>query len=123
MREAAQLIAGKKHNRLPVIEHGRLVGVVTRVDVLDGAGRRRGLSVLRALARVDPGAIERNCARLAAAVAPARLCAVVKADGYGHGAVPAARAAQARRGALARGGDGRRGGRAARRRASTGRCS
>jgi CBS domain-containing protein len=27
--------ARKKHNRLPVVEHGRLVGVVTRVDVLD----------------------------------------------------------------------------------------
>ena len=49
---------------------------------------------LRALARVDLGAIERNCARLRAA-AGTRLCAVVKADGYGHGAVPAARAAQA----------------------------
>jgi CBS domain-containing protein len=36
VREAAHLIASKKHNRLPVIEHGRLVGVVTRVDVLDG---------------------------------------------------------------------------------------
>jgi CBS domain-containing protein len=33
--EAAKLIANKKHNRLPVVEHGRLVGVVTRVDVLD----------------------------------------------------------------------------------------
>ena len=51
--------------------------------------------MVRALARVDLGAIERNCARLAAVAAPARLCAVVKADGYGHGAVPAARAAQA----------------------------
>ena len=50
---------------------------------------------LRALARVNVAAIERNCARLAAAAAPAKLCAVVKADGYGHGAVPAARAAQA----------------------------
>ena len=50
---------------------------------------------VRALARVDLGAIERNCARLATAAAPARLCAVVKADGYGHGAVPAARAALA----------------------------
>jgi alanine racemase len=50
---------------------------------------------MRALARVDLGAIERNCARLAAVAAPAKLCAVVKADGYGHGAVPAARAAQA----------------------------
>jgi CBS domain-containing protein len=35
VREAAKLIARRKHNRLPVIEHGRLVGVVTRVDVLD----------------------------------------------------------------------------------------
>ena len=34
-RQAARVIARKKHNRLPVIEHGRLVGVVTRVDVLD----------------------------------------------------------------------------------------
>jgi alanine racemase len=47
---------------------------------------------VRALARVDLGAISANCARLAA-LAP--LCAVVKADGYGHGAVAAARAAQA----------------------------
>jgi alanine racemase len=46
---------------------------------------------LRAEARIDAGAIERNCARLAA-LAP--LCAVVKADGYGHGAIEAARAAQ-----------------------------
>ena len=47
---------------------------------------------LRALARIDLGAISANCARLAA-LAP--LCAVVKADGYGHGAIEAARAAQA----------------------------
>ena len=33
--EAARLIARTRHNRLPVVEHGRLVGVVTRVDVLD----------------------------------------------------------------------------------------
>jgi CBS domain-containing protein len=33
--EAARVIARRRHNRLPVVEHGRLVGVVTRVDVLD----------------------------------------------------------------------------------------
>ena len=33
--EAARLIARSKHNRLPVVEHGRLRGVVTRLDVLD----------------------------------------------------------------------------------------
>jgi alanine racemase len=51
--------------------------------------------MLRALARVDVAAIARNCATLARAAAPAALCAVVKGDGYGHGAVAAARAAQA----------------------------
>jgi alanine racemase len=51
--------------------------------------------MLRALARIDLAAIERNCAELARVAAPARLCVVVKAGGYGHGAAEAARAAQA----------------------------
>jgi alanine racemase len=51
---------------------------------------------LRALARVNLAAIERNAARLRSELASSvRLCAVVKSDGYGHGAVPAARAALA----------------------------
>jgi CBS domain-containing protein len=33
--EAGRMIAAHKHNRLPVVEHGRLIGVVTRVNVLD----------------------------------------------------------------------------------------
>src|SRR3954471_2929742 len=49
------------------------------------------MATVRALARVDLGAISANCARLAA-LAP--LCAVVKADGYGHGALEMALAAQ-----------------------------
>ncbi len=44
-------------------------------------------------ASVDLGAISSNIAALRAHVTPAALMAVVKADGYGHGAVPAARAA------------------------------
>jgi alanine racemase len=48
------------------------------------------VSVERALATVDLGAVRRNCERL-----PKPLCAVVKADGYGHGAVAVAEAAQA----------------------------
>lgn len=34
VHEAARVIASSGHNRLPVVEHGRLVGVVTRADVL-----------------------------------------------------------------------------------------
>ena len=114
--EAAREIARHKHNRLPVVEHGRLIGRrhphrrPRRADGRVDAGRE---------ARIDAGAIERNCARLAA-LAP--LCAVVKADGYGHGAVEAARAAQRGGAVVARGGDGGRGGGAARRRGSTARC-
>ena len=51
---------------------------------------------VRALARVNLAAIERNVARLRRGLTGgAGLCAVVKADGYGHGAVPVARAALA----------------------------
>jgi CBS domain-containing protein len=39
VQEAARKIARSKHNRLPVVEHGRLQGVVTRVDVLDALTR------------------------------------------------------------------------------------
>jgi alanine racemase len=51
---------------------------------------------MSALARVNLGALERNCARLLKELPPqGQLCAVVKSDGYGHGAVPCARAALA----------------------------
>jgi alanine racemase len=49
---------------------------------------------VRAIARVNVAAIARNCARLRRELVPAcALCVVVKADGYGHGAPAAARAA------------------------------
>jgi alanine racemase len=42
--------------------------------------------MVRALARIDAGAVRGNCARLAAELGEeSELCAVVKADGYGHG--------------------------------------
>ena len=48
----------------------------------------------RAVARIDLGAVERNCRHLAAQLQDgAELCAVVKADGYGHGADGCAAAA------------------------------
>jgi alanine racemase len=60
------------------------------------AATTREYALERAVARVDLGAIERNCARLRGLLTGgAELCAVVKADGYGHGAVPCATAALA----------------------------
>ncbi|HWI74831.1 MAG TPA: alanine racemase [Baekduia sp.] len=48
---------------------------------------------VRALAKVNLAAVQRNVARLTRAAPSAALCAVVKADGYGHGMVACARAA------------------------------
>jgi alanine racemase len=44
-------------------------------------------------AEVDLAAVRDNVRALAAVVAPARVLAVVKADGYGHGAIPVSDAA------------------------------
>lgn len=49
----------------------------------------------RAVARVDLDAVAHNVRTLAAAASTARVCAVVKANAYGHGAVACARAAKA----------------------------
>jgi len=54
------------------------------------------MTQVRAQASVNVGAIERNCARLRSELREGvSLCAVVKADGYGHGATQSARAALA----------------------------
>src|SRR5262249_27426691 len=60
--------------------------------------RRRRLAmapapVVRSEVTIDLGAIRRNVRRLLDALAGAELWAVVKADGYGHGAVDCGRAA------------------------------
>ncbi len=47
----------------------------------------------QAWAEVDLGRVQHNAALLTRIVAPAKLCTVVKADGYGHGAIDVARAA------------------------------
>lgn len=49
----------------------------------------------RAVARIDLGAVRHNCARLKAELGGSELCAVVKADGYGHGEQVCAEAALA----------------------------
>jgi CBS domain-containing protein len=39
VHEAARKISSSGHNRLPVVEDGRLVGVVTRIDCLEALSR------------------------------------------------------------------------------------
>jgi alanine racemase len=51
------------------------------------------MSVARARACVDHDAVAHNCTRLLGALGGSALCAVVKADGYGHGASECAGAA------------------------------
>ncbi|MGI8698542.1 MAG: alanine racemase, partial [Mycobacteriales bacterium] len=53
------------------------------------------VAALPAEAVIDLGAVRDNVAALRAAAPGAQLLAVVKADGYGHGMVPVARAALA----------------------------
>jgi alanine racemase len=47
----------------------------------------------RSVVEIDLGALRRNVARLREVAAPAELWAVVKADGYGHGALDVGRSA------------------------------
>ena len=61
------------------------------------AVRRENVTMPRSLVTIDVGAIRRNARLLAGVVAPAELWAVVKADGYGHGAVDVARRRRSRR--------------------------
>jgi CBS domain-containing protein len=39
VEEAGRMISRSRHNRIPVVEHGQLIGVVTRVDVLEALTR------------------------------------------------------------------------------------
>lgn len=58
---------------------------------LTADGSRRGRPFREAV--IDLDAVRANLRAIAAQVAPAQVMAVVKADAYGHGAVPVARAA------------------------------
>lgn len=62
--------------------------MTSSVELEVKAGRLRP-----AWAEIDLDAIRHNASLLRREVSPAKLCAVVKAGGYGHGSVPVARAA------------------------------
>jgi alanine racemase len=73
-------------------------GLADRDSKLTGMVARASQAAVahgRATAFVDSGAVQRNCAVLKEKLGPADLCAVVKADGYGHGATTCAAAAVA----------------------------
>ena len=96
LRAAATLMVDHKFNRVPVVDDDALVGIVDASRHHQAAGALRcSHGRERALAHGRP---RRRCATTSPAWArccrPATaLCAVVKANGYGHGAVPVARAA------------------------------
>ncbi len=69
---------------------GEVVGGGARAG---GASGNQTVGPRRAVAYVDSDAIAHNCSLLLDALAGRELCAVVKADGYGHGAVLSAKAA------------------------------
>ena len=73
------------------------VAVAGVADTLAGAVAGAAVEAPgRARASVNLAALERNCARMRRDLrGGAELCAVVKADGYGHGALPSGRAALA----------------------------
>jgi alanine racemase len=58
-------------------------------------------SIRPTIAEVDLGAIQRNFDRMQGLVGPSAVWAVIKADAYGHGAVPVARALAGHGGTLA----------------------
>jgi len=67
---------------------------VSRAGARGEAGAvRPGVGSRPVWAEIDIGAVRHNASLLRRIAAPAELCAVVKADAYGHGAVPVARAA------------------------------
>jgi alanine racemase len=75
---------------------GMADGVQAEGRIKSASERCDGVAMRRARASVNVAAIGRNCARLRTQLRPGvALCAVVKADGYGHGAVASARAALA----------------------------
>jgi alanine racemase len=92
---AARLAAGGEDGAAgeAPISAADVVGALPRAFRVLLRPRTTMVSVSHAEASVELGAIEANVAALCAHVAPAAVMAVVKADGYGHGAVPAARAA------------------------------
>ena len=62
-------------------------------EVEGGASMAQGTS-RPAWAEIDLAAVTHNAQVLSQLVRPAQLCAVVKANGYGHGAAAGARAAR-----------------------------
>ena len=100
---AEGVVAGDVIEALPAVRAPRggrpatAVAVGDVADTLAGPSSPAGVGApRRADASVNLAALERNCARMRRELrGGAALCAVVKADGYGHGALPSARAALA----------------------------
>src|SRR3954464_5710576 len=69
----------------------RQLGEIAFAPVSEPARRAFDLRVRPTEARIDAQALQHNLKEARRAAPRARICAVVKADGYGHGAAIAAR--------------------------------
>lgn len=75
LRQAANLMRGRLIGSLPVVEDGRVVGIVTATDVLDELGRGATRPIVRAQRqsmRLPPASARRAEARTREASTPAR---------------------------------------------------
>ena len=71
----------------------RLIPDVRRAEALsDGKPRAAWQDIRPTRAEIDLDALRTNAAWVKRRIGPAALLAVIKADGYGHGAVTVARA-------------------------------
>ena len=95
LSDVATLLVDRDVSRVPVIDdEGKLVGIVSKHDIVRALCRGGRVTTRWAWAEVDLGAVATNVRTLKALTAPGtRFMAVVKADGYGHGARSVARAA------------------------------
>jgi alanine racemase len=84
-----------KDRLAPIIAGDDIGANITRYGLTQQATDMRGSneSLRPTVAEIKLGAIAANVRRICQRVQPAEVMAVVKADGYGHGAIPAALAA------------------------------
>ncbi len=104
LRQAANLMRGRLIGSLPVVDAGRVVGIVTATNVLDELGRgstRPAVRAQRQAMRLPPASARKAAARRREKKAQPRVKAEVRRDGEGGDRAPVAGGKAPRRPAAA----------------------